>query len=131
MNSSGPLRPKAADAAEAERTKLRREILCIVALPLNKGPKGPSGKHRRAQATSAMRKYIVLSSPQALFRGHRGRSLFDFLELRLEPTLKQPVEAVEIEVDHRGDVERQQLRQHQAADDGDAKRLTQFGARAG
>src|SRR6185295_3021203 len=130
MNSSGPLRPKAADAAVAESTKLRREMLCMLALPLDKRPKGPTGKHRRANGTPAMRE-IYRRRPAPLFRGNRRRSLFDFLKLRLEPALDQPVEPVEIEVDDRGNVERQELRKHQAADHRNAERLAQFGTGAG
>src|SRR5690348_9303086 len=109
MNSSGPFRPKAADAAVAERTKLRREMLCILALPLDK-------KGRRAQAVNTAPSRLLPQCggnilcrcrPKPLFRGDRGRNRFDFLELRLEPALEQPVEAVEIEVDHRGDIQRQ------------------------
>jgi len=39
--------------------------------------------------------------------------------------LDQAVEPVEIEIDDRGDVKRQQLRDQQSADDRDAKRLAQ------
>ena len=53
------------------------------------------------------------------------------LELRFEPALEHAVDAVEIDVDDRRDVERQQLRQAQAADHRDAERLAQLGALAG
>ena len=39
-----------------------------------------------------------------------ARLLLDLLQLRLEPALQHAVEAVEIDIDHRRDVERQELR---------------------
>ena len=51
-------------------------------------------------------------------------------ELRLEPVLEHPVDAVEIDVHDRRDEERQELRQDQAADHRDTERLTQLGARS-
>jgi hypothetical protein len=39
-------------------------------------------------------------------------------------------EAIEIEIDDRGGVERQDLAQHQSADDGDAERLAKLAALA-
>src|SRR5947208_14913749 len=53
------------------------------------------------------------------------------LELRLEPALEHAVDLVEIDVDHRADVERQELRKHKPADHGDAERLAQLSAGAG
>src|SRR6476660_7890994 len=46
-----------------------------------------------------------------LFRRHRRRRLRHFLELRLDAAFDHLVEAVEIEIDDRRDVQRQQLRQ--------------------
>src|SRR5262249_30642877 len=77
-----------------------------------------------------VREYIALWA-LALFRSDGRRRLLDFSELRLEATLQHPVEAVEIEVNHRRDVERQELRHHKTADHRHAERLAQFGARAG
>src|SRR5262249_19707809 len=59
-----------------------------------------------------------------------GRFLRLLFELRLEPTLEQAIEAVEVYVDDRRDVERKQLREDQSADHRDAERLAQFGAGA-
>src|SRR5215470_15759541 len=88
---------------------------CACRTPLGQRAEGPSGKHHRAQATPQCGGNILWRRLKPLFSGNRGRSLFDFLELRLEPALEQPIEAVEIEVNHRGDIERKELRQHQAA----------------
>src|SRR5262245_6465573 len=104
MNSSGPSRPNAAEAAVAESTKSRREILCI-ALPLYLRAESPSDKHRLARAASCRGEYY--SCP--LFGCNRRRGFLDFLELRLKATLEQPVEAIEVEIDYRGNVKRQQL----------------------
>ena len=50
---------------------------------------------------------------------------------RLEPATQQAIDAVEVEIDHRCDVKRQDLRHAQSADDRDTERLAQFGASAG
>ena len=47
--------------------------------------------------------------------------------LRLEPAAQPPVDAVEIDVNHGRDEQRQQLRDAEAADHGDAERLNQLG----
>src|SRR5688500_5124190 len=52
----------------------------------------------------------------SLFGRDRARAFdrLDRLELRLEAALEQAIDAVEVEIDHRRDVERQQLRHAQA-----------------
>src|SRR5262245_59267532 len=97
----------------------------LIALPWASGLKGPSHKHHPAWAASMPREYIALRVP-ALFRSDRRRCLLDFRELRLETTFQHPVEAVEIEINHRRDVERQQLRHHKSAHHRHAERLAQF-----
>ena len=70
-----------------------------------------------------------------LLRRNRVRAVrlvvLDGFGRRLQPSLEHAIDLVEIEIDHRGDVKRQQLRHQQAADDRDAQRLPQFGAGAG
>src|SRR4051812_45817759 len=68
-----------------------------------------------------------------LLRGNHTRplGLARILELRFEPALEAAVDPVEVDVDHRRDEQRQQLRDAQAADHGDAERLTQLCAGSG
>ena len=49
---------------------------------------------------------------------------------RIETALEHAVDLVEIDVDDRRDVQREQLRHKQTADHCDAERLAQFGAGA-
>src|SRR5262245_39104526 len=59
--------------------------------------------------------------------GDRSRALgrlWQLAQLRLQPILEHAVDTVEIDVDDRRDVERQELRQQQPANHGDAERLT-------
>src|ERR1700751_4084606 len=67
----------------------------------------------------------VLRTAQA-GRAHRARTFGS----RGARARDASIETIEIEVDHRRREERQQLRQDQAADDRDAERPAQFGARA-
>src|SRR3954447_25280458 len=55
----------------------------------------------------------------------------ELLELRLEAALELAVDAVEIKIDHWGDVEGEQLGEQQPAHHRDAERLAQLGTRAG
>jgi hypothetical protein len=57
---------------------------------------------------------VLRRAPQIL-RGDRRlvRRLAHLLELRFEPALEHAVDAVEVDVDHRGDEQREQLRQQE------------------
>src|SRR3954463_12473089 len=100
----------------AESSIREVRVACLFLLP-------PNGQARRKAKRVP---------PGSLFRRDRGRPrmLLDLLQLWLEAALQDAVDAVEIEVDDRRDVEREQLRHAQAADDCDAERLGQFGAPA-
>ena len=50
---------------------------------------------------------------------------------RFEAALQATIDAVEINIDHRRDEQRQQLRHAETADHGDAERLTQLRTGAG
>src|SRR5690348_18418784 len=65
-----------------------------------------------------------------MLMGSVGRRL-DRQRPWLRPTPQPPREAIEVEVDDRRRVERQQLREQQAADDRDAERAAQLGPGAG
>src|ERR1700730_5410597 len=60
----------------------------------------------------------------------RRARLGDLRELRLERAAQAAVDAVEIEIDHRRDVEREQLGEAQPAHHRDAQRLGRHGRRA-
>ena len=70
--------------------------------------------------------FCLTAQVRTLLRCHHVRTLRfrNFFELRLKATLEHAIKAVEVDVDDRCDVERQQLRETQTADDCDAKRLT-------
>src|SRR6266566_8565827 len=73
------------------------------------------------------------TTPSAIdlsFRRHDMRPL-DLLGLRFEASLQAAVDPVEINIDHRRDEQRQQLRHAETADHGDAERLTQLRTGAG
>src|SRR6476646_532087 len=86
-------------------------------------PAGAAAIIAAAASTSAKITLLIMSPPPVtthrgnaprfvlLFRRHRRRRLRHFLELRLDAAFDHPVEAVEIEIDDRRDVQRQQLRQ--------------------
>ena len=60
----------------------------------------------------------------SLFGGERRPfARAHFLELRLEATPQPAVEPIKIDIDDRRNVERQQLRKDETADDGDAERF--------
>src|SRR5262245_2306917 len=62
------------------------------------------------------------------FPGNQRR-LWQVTAAALAPAVAEPqAEAVEVEVDHRGRVEREQLAENQPAHDRDAKRTAQFTA---
>ena len=46
--------------------------------------------------------------------------VLDLVRLRFEPALQAAIDAVEIDIDHRRDEQRQQLRHAETADHGDA-----------
>jgi hypothetical protein len=65
-------------------------------------------------------------------RARLGRFFFRQLFLRrIETTLENTVEPVEIGIDYRGDIERQQLGDAKPTDHRDTERLTQLGTCAG
>src|SRR6185503_12690179 len=85
-------------------------------------PAGAAAIIAAAASTSVKITLLIMSPPRhntsrhgprfvRLFRRHRRRRLRHFLELRLDAAFDHPVEAVEIEIDDRRDVQRQQLRQ--------------------
>src|SRR6266516_3611486 len=71
----------------------------------------------------------------SLLRGDLALGLALFLaqtfELRLQAAAQPAIDAVEVEIDHRGDVEREQLGEAQPADHRDAERLAQLRTLAG
>src|SRR4051794_33175133 len=127
--SSGSRAPRRAHSSIRERASIvgwakARSSRAVPTIPLSN--EAMDGGH-------AIRRALLvrwLCPPYGLLRGHHVRpfGLAMFLELRLEPAPQPAVDAVEIDVDHRRDEQRQQLGHAEAADHGDAKRLTQFGA---
>src|SRR5258708_27244328 len=70
------------------------------------------------------------ATPTLLRRDHvRPLGSRNLLQLRLETLLEPAVDPVEIDVNHWRDGQRQQLRQAQTADPGDAQGLAQPGPR--
>ena len=89
-SSVGPLRPKAADAAVAESTKLRREMLCIMHSTGQRAERPERYTPPASVVPQCAKKYLRCA--EGYSAATAGRSLFDFLKLRLEPALEQPVE---------------------------------------
>src|SRR5262249_56788756 len=88
------------------------------------------GKEASAVPSERARERVL---PPKSFGRDDGRALGRFrhlAQLRLEPVLEHAVDAVEIDIDDRRDEKRQQLRQNETADHGDAERLTQLAAGA-
>ena len=106
------------------------------AIEKTQGQMGPMRESGDESSFSLRRKMphpqrsVRLAPYSAATAAGRGM-LLDFLELRLEAALEHPVDTVEIEIDDRRDVERQELRDAQPADHRDAKWLAQLRARAG
>ena len=57
----------------------------------------------------------------------RSLDFFDLVRLRCEAALQAAVDAVEIDVDHRRDEQRQQLRHAETADHGDTETMSSRG----
>src|SRR5215470_1787953 len=79
---------------------------------------------------------MQLFAGASLLRRDRLRPVLELLIFaqvvrRLEATPEQEIDLVEVEIDHRSDVQRQQLGYEKAADYRNAKRLPQFGTGAG
>src|SRR5262249_58594852 len=80
---------------------------------------------QRVGATHRHRSHLLRCHFLRTFAGRLVRHLFD---LRLEPTLEQAIDTVEVDVDNRGDEECEQLGEDQSPDDRDPEPLAQFGA---
>src|SRR5262249_35552783 len=83
------------------------------------------GREASAMPTSGLLRRHGRRAPGML------RRLGGLAQLRLEPVLEHAVDAVEIDVDHRRDEQREQLRDAEPANHGDPQWLTQFSAGAG
>src|SRR6266699_878570 len=104
--------------------------------PTTRGPATRNPGSRLPDCAGTSPRSVRATSPDARsLRGDLALGLALFLaqtfELRLQAAAQPAIDAVEVEIDHRGDVEREQLREAQPADHRDAERLAQLRTLAG
>src|SRR5438093_545584 len=89
-------------------------------------PRAPGGRRGRWRLVAPGR----LLGPRAALRHGAGRAQAECRACSCRSPSHRHAEALHIEIDDRRRVERQQLAQQEATDDGDAERATKLGARA-
>src|SRR6516162_8419616 len=112
------------------RTRRRRPRSPATSAAYGTPPSAGPWQGKKARAVPVSERESGCSRQKSLGRDD-GRALGvlrHLSQLRLEPVLEHAVDAVEIDIDDRRDEKRQQLRQNEPADHGDAERLAQLGA---